>query len=329
MYGGATPHQSKAQHNTKSKGTQYMNNQKKARHFAFTDFSLSDKASIFNKYPDDIRALAWSLETCPTTGRQHHQGFIQTYGQSRFAKIKKMLGDSVHIETMRGTVLDNELYCEKEGRLTIMGQFTKQGKRTDIEGVKKLLQDGASMAEVMEKAPQIYLKYHAGLDKMKAMYDTANRSGIRDVVTTILVGKTGTGKTYSVLSKYPDAFIVDSSAPDAFPFNGYDGESVILIDDFNGWLKYTYLLRVLDKYKLSLNIKGGRTMAMWSKVFITTNVRPVYWYPKTHDTKNLQRRISSVIEVVSDNGLLGERIPRTKSWGFDKLGMSDYEGTAY
>lgn len=306
-----------------------MNNQNKARHFSFTDFTLTDKAEIFKKHSDDVRAIAWSLETCPTTGKQHHQGFIQTYGQSRFAKIKKILGKSVHIEAMRGTVLDNEVYCEKQGALTIIGEFTKQGKRTDIDSVKTMLKDGASMVDVMEAAPALYLKYHAGLDKMKAMYDNANRSGNRDVVTTILVGETGTGKSHHVLSNHPNAFIVDSSAPANFPFNGYDGETVVLLDDFNGWLKYTYMLRILDKYKLSLNIKGGRTMAMWDKVFITTNVRPAFWYYDTPNTDNLQRRICKILEVSANDGTKGIMTERDKRWAFDKMGNTRYEGTAY
>jgi hypothetical protein len=73
-------------------------------------------------------------------------------------------------------------------------------------------------------------------------------------------------------------------------FNGYDGEKVLLIDDFNGWIKYT--LRILDGYPLRLNIKNGVTWARFDRVYITSNAKPANFY-KREIKKNFKRRINT------------------------------------
>ncbi len=70
-------------------------------------------------------------------------------------------------------------------------------------------------------------------------------------------------------------------------------------------------------------------MAMWDKVFITTNVRPAFWYYDTPNTDNLQRRICKILEVSANDGTKGIMTERDKRWAFDKMGNTRYEGTAY
>lgn len=304
-----------------------MKSYPRSTYFTFTDFELSDKSAIYEKFSDDIRAIAWSLETCPTTGRKHHQGYLQLYKSSRFRKVKKILGDKVHIEVMRGTVLDNEIYCEKAGRLTIKGEFTKQGKRTDIDGVNAMIKRGAPITEIIDKAPDVYYKYHAAVHKAKGYYDKERLSKPRQVEVTVLIGGTGTGKTTYVLDKYPDAFMVTKGKGN-FPFDGYDGESAILFDEFNGWMDYETMLLMLHGHKASLNVKGGSTMAAWTKVFLVSNNRPVYWYDKAN-TANLQRRIHKIYEVTNDGDTYCILTERDKRWAFDRVGNTPYEGDAY
>jgi len=53
------------------------------------------------------------------------------------------------------------------------------------------------------------------------------------------------------------------------------------------------LLRLLDKYKLKVEIKGGHSWAIWTTVVITSNHHPSEWY-KDVDLAPLERRIQEI-----------------------------------
>lgn len=301
---------------------------KQARNFTFTDFELSDKESAFIEYPDEIRAIAWALEVCPSTQREHHQGYIQTIKRARYSKVQKLLkSPTAHIEAMKGSIMDNEIYCEKSGNLTQLGRFIRTGQRTDIEGAAALLKGGSKLSDILNDDAKLFAKHHRALRAMKEIYDKENRKGDRVVDVTVLVGSTGTGKSHQVMCN-DDVFVLDAGASKDFLFDGYDGESILLIDDYNGWIKYAFLLRILDKYRLSLNVKHGKTWANWNQVFITSNMRPASWYP-SGCTDSLKRRVTRVFEVVENDGFKGVNIPKSNDWAFDRTLGTEYDIMAY
>ena len=63
-------------------------------------------------------------------------------------------------------------------------------------------------------------------------------------------------------------------------WDGYDGEEILLIDDFYGQVQVARMLHLLRGYQCRLPIKGGFTYAQWQKVYITSNNPPHEWYMK-------------------------------------------------
>jgi hypothetical protein len=273
--------------------------------FCFTDFNETNITlgykNYYNEYKDIIRGIAWGVEVCPTTGRKHNQGYIQLFKQGRWSSIQKMFKSKCHFEVMIGSIMDNEAYCSKENVYTKLGCFVSRGYRTDLHNIKDDIKNGASMYDIMENYTGDFVRYHSGINKMKELIDNNKSKSWRDVETTILVGVAGSGKTRYVYDNhgYNNVFKIDSSGDDRFMFNGYDGEDVLLIDDFKGWIKYTYMLNILDGYPLPLNVKNGRTFARWSKVYITSNNMPSMWYSKIKE--NFKRRIDNCLEVIEGN----------------------------
>lgn len=87
---------------------------KKFRNWTFTDFSLS--TDYVECLSPNITYLIYGKETCPTTGRKHHQGYFELKTQMSLNAIKKKLkNDTIHLEVARGTAEQNIKYCEKEG----------------------------------------------------------------------------------------------------------------------------------------------------------------------------------------------------------------------
>jgi len=66
---------------------------------------------LFKQIPPGIAEWGWQLEKCPTTGREHYQGYIRTQQQQRFAWLHKLL-PGVRLEVARNwDALVN--YCKK------------------------------------------------------------------------------------------------------------------------------------------------------------------------------------------------------------------------
>jgi hypothetical protein len=132
-------------------------------------------------------------------------------------------------------------------------------------------------------------KYPRLRNELRMDYLKVETRPFRQVEVIVHWGDAGTGKTKKPYEE--GAFIFDDY--DNGWWDGYDGESVICLDDFYGGIKYSYLLRLLDGYQCRLKIKGGFTYAQWSKVYITSNKKPSEWYAQGM-TNALGRRITDV-----------------------------------
>lgn len=71
-----------------------------------------------------ILAGGFGLETCPTTGRQHVQGWMIMDKHMRFKQLKPMFCETIHWSKAFGTVAQNIEYCSKEGAYTAFGDHT-------------------------------------------------------------------------------------------------------------------------------------------------------------------------------------------------------------
>ena len=135
---------------------------------------------------------------------------------------------------------------------------------------------------IKEHYPEFYCRYHKGLEKLNI--DKGPKW--RDLKVTILWGPTGTGKTRQVMEK-DNVYKID---PPYKWWDGYEGEEILLIDDYKrGAIDRGFLLNLLDGYRLRLETKGGHTWALWSQVYITTNYNPEIWADEA-----ISRRVTSV-----------------------------------
>lgn len=97
-----------------------------------------------------IRFIAYGAETCPTTGRAHHQAFIYFHsmrhtGVRSLNKIGKLFGPvQCYVAPMLGGFKDNVEYCSKEGALTKLGDEPAQGARGDIVEAKESILAGTA-----------------------------------------------------------------------------------------------------------------------------------------------------------------------------------------
>lgn len=91
-------------------------------------------------------------------------------------------------------------------------------------------------------------------------------------------GRTGAGKTRAVfdnLSSPEDIYV----HPGGAWFDGYEGQPIVLFDDYAGSeFKLQYLLKLLDRYPMQVPIKGGFVSFVPFEIYLTSNLNPRDWY---------------------------------------------------
>lgn len=273
----------------------------KARKWCFTSFKKDiNFTHIWEENKDIIRYLVVQGEVSPKTKKFHWQGYIQMFNQCRMRKLKLTFNDmAIHLETQRGTNEQASDYCKKiksaTGQKYEFGKPTTQGARNDLEHIKKLIDDGGDCLDVANDHFSDFIRYHSGIQKYKQLVEKKNRSANRDLTVELISGPTNTGKSHDVRAKYPDCYVIESGEKAEW-WDGYCGEKVILFDDYSNDIKINRLLRLLDKYKCRLPIKGGFTWANWDKVFITTNLTQteIHSNARTEHRTALFRRIDVI-----------------------------------
>lgn len=251
-----------------------------------------------------LRYGVCQLEEAPTTGYEHFQGYMEFSKVVKLGSLKKRW-PSAHFEPRRGTRDQARDYCMKEDTRKSgpyeFGDWSKggQGTRNDIVSAMALVKDNVDEIEIAEAMPTVWLKYHRGLREYKRM-----RTVKRDFKTVVQVfyGPTGTGKSRRAYEENPDAYF----KPRGDWWDGYAGQDTVVLDDFTGWLPYSFLLNLLDRYPLLVPFKGGFHQFTSRKVVITSNFRPSQWYTdkEKHPTAPLLRRIEEIIEFKKDENPL-------------------------
>ncbi len=220
------------------------------------------------------------------SGTYHFQGYCEFVDQISLNPAKALLGGpTVHIERRRGTQEQAIAYAKKEDTRVDGpyedGEPRQQGKRMDLEGFKDEVLAGAKMRDLIHDHAATICRYPRFYNTLTQL----NRPGRRpDLVVTLLYGPTGTGKTRYVYDTVgdDDDFYRTPMSNNTNWYDGYDGHSKVLLDDFGGKRSHIglcALLQLLDIYPLRVPTKGGFTWWMPNEVFITTNILPKDWYP--------------------------------------------------
>lgn len=228
------------------------------------------------------------------SGTPHLQGYCELIKKVSFGKLKKLL-PKAHIERRMGSSQQASDYCKKDDKDAIeLGTLSKPGKRNDLENVYDAIKNGASNTELADSYPSTYMRFYKACDRVR--FDQARLDNkFSPVTVSVYIGDAGSGKTRKAYDEAPDLYRLVPSDSTVW-FDGYQGQETLLLDDFYGWIKYGYLLQLLDGYKFQLPIKGGFTWKQWKRVIITSNKPPETWY-SVGLTDALKRRITEVVGV--------------------------------
>lgn len=274
--------------------------QGKARAVCWTlfDYDYSHVAKLRLYGENECTYMIFGYETCPTTGKPHLQGFTCWENPRSLQKFKDTISDKLHMEKMRGTHEQASNYCKyddypenkKENKFEEFGELPAQGARTDWRVALQQLKSGKEVDEVVENQPQLL----PAIRSLQTFKSLTLKPLHRDVKVIVLWGAAGTGKTRWAYENYPDLY----SKSRGEWWDGYTGQTAILLDDYYGYLPYSEMLRVLDRYPYHAQVKGGFVWAQWNTVIITSNKHPMFWYGQGM-TPALERRLTEITELKS------------------------------
>lgn len=260
-----------------------------------------------------IRYFVYQIEVCPKTNKDHIQGYLELKKQFRLTGLKKLLGSkTVHIEARKGTQKQAIDYCSKSGKAGGRKKGTKQvilgapgaaGTRTDLAAVAAMIKDGNSELDLFNEHPTAYLKYSGHIKRAIELQRRPLRNTWRDVTLTCLWGDCGAGKTRWVLDHYgPENVYVVKWNGQKFWFDGYEGQKVLLLNEFYGQARTSLMQDLFDKYCQQFEIKCGHTISCWDHVYVTSNVHPRQWWNSYENVpmsvqKSFIRRFTNIVHM--------------------------------
>lgn len=276
--------------------------QSRAWVFTLNNHNSVDAPRIFQ----DTGAYCIWQEEKGENGTPHLQGYLYfPTGPRKLLTLKSFL-PTAHFEPRRGTHEQARDYASKDDT-RLSGPFTfgseptstGQGARTDLISLKRSLDDDLPMEEVWSEHFTTMLKYYKGAHEYKRVKQMAHPRKEK-TVCFVLFGHTGCGKTHMAKQTFPDAYwVTKPNDKGSVWFDGYDGKSPIIIDEFYGWLPYDLLLRLCDHAPLQLPTKGSFTGVAPKYIVFTSNKSFEQWYNYAKfqgGTAPLERRLEVIIE---------------------------------
>ncbi len=301
----------------------------RSRAWCFTENAIQDNAQTAGRvqrsiqeglsaYGDDIRYIIFQRERGLEATADHFQGYVEFYRPYGLVGVRARVSATAHWEARGGSQKQAIAYCKKNDTRCAgdsgpfeYGHKAEQGQRTDIKALREACETGCSKRKLLEDHTSACAKYPRFINLCESIYFTPNW---RKVECTLLVGATRLGKTRWVYENWDmKSFWSLPAVTTAVWFDGYDGQTHVLIDDFPGQecMGITLLLQLLDGYTLRVPVKCGFTSWKPTHIALTSNISPNIWYcwsGKRSQYDALAARFS-LVKVFANDGSVTDYVP--------------------
>lgn len=266
-----------------------------------------------------LKFAIWSHEVADS-GTPHIQGYLQLEKKTKIQALRnKLTKFKAWVARANGTGQQSVEYVSHTGKHAdkpgLLGgpwsygelDETVQGQRTDINALGDAILAGASMKQLCTDHTSTMLKYFGNAQKIKQVVSVTKRAWRTEL--HILTGRAGSGKSYTAHEegrKYlrdnnlnEEIYDLPVPAPgQRLWFQGYEGQSVVCIDDFYGTIDIHMIKRMADELPLVVEVKNTHEQFLARQIYITSNIGWRNWWPKEllankNDAEAIQRRITS------------------------------------
>ena len=255
-------------------------------------------------------------------GTPHTHIYLYADNAIMFSSIHKRFYGA-HIDKAKGTSQECRNYIRKEGKYLDSDKketnlpetfeewgeipIERQKAQKQMEAIMEMIKDGASDIDILNAFPSAFTKLSHIEKARQTWLESKFRDEWRTLEITYIHGKTRTGKTRYVMEKYGYTNVYKVTNYQ-HPFDGYNGEDVLLLDEFRSSIPFSELLQILDGYPCKLAARYADKVACFTKVYIVTNIPFEEQYPnikrdETDSWEALRARINHFIEFKSEDDI--------------------------
>lgn len=276
-------------------------NRKNLRNFVFTLNNYTDaEVDTVCEIPHKYLIIGFEVGEC---GTPHIQGYCELLKQTKFATIKKMI-PRAHIEPRNGTAQQAADYCKKDGDWVEDGTISNPGRRSDLEEVRNTVLTSGMRDVIMKIGANLQ-----GIRYAEKVLQYCEKARTGKAKVTWIFGASGTGKSTHARALAGEGHWEHKE--DHKWFDGYDGQSKVVFDEFRDtqWSMKT-LLGLIGPGPMRVEYKGGTRQFQAEEIFITSILPPWEQYKHTTEPiKQLLRRIDVIYESTNAYQLVPVMVP--------------------
>jgi hypothetical protein len=226
------------------------------------------------------------------SGTKHIQGFVIYKNSKRFANVKQDFPTAC-IKEPNGSNADNRNYCtKKDTRIADpieIGEFSEMRSRNDIVQFLEMVKAGATNIMLENLFPVLYATFTPDkIEKFRQDFIADEfQNKFRDIKVTYIYGDTRLGKTTFVYDKYKNDFrnICRVNDYGVGSFETYHNQRVLMLDEFDGQFKLTFMNNLLDRYPMELPARFANRQACFTEVYIISNLPLKELYKKEQEER--------------------------------------------
>lgn len=264
----------------------------------------------------EFSTVYWCM--CDEIGEQgtyHTHIFFIAKNGVMFDTVKKRFL-TAHIESAKGTNEQNYNYIRKLGEeyadkkeTNLPETFKEFGTlppdckagTTLSNEIFEMIRDGCTDNDIISTYPSAMYKLESINRTRQIINEEKYKNEFRNLTVSYLWGKSGSGKTRYVMEKYGYSNVYRVTDYE-HPFDNYQGQKVILFEEFRSSLKISDMLNYLDGYPVQLPCRYANKIAMYDTVYITTNIPIEKQYPEIQHNepetyRAFLRRIHNITEI--------------------------------
>lgn len=259
-------------------------------------------SELQDRFSENINYICISAEL-HVDGSPHRHGFINFKEPVKFTTnlfdISNSVegGPSYHGNYQVAKAPKDALrYVKKDGIFREVGTCPFKTLMTTAEKNEMFL---TQCLEDLVDSGDVSLFKYAQLLKARNMYmmsRSVNKKRDKPTVSW-LYGPTGSGKTRYAVEHGGDRYWISN---DCKWFDGYCGQETAILDDIRASsYSFEFLLRLLDRYPVLVQVKGGFVVWEPKKIFITAPARPEEVFIN-HETGQTWDKIDQLIRRIDE-----------------------------
>lgn len=248
----------------------------------------------------DVVFVAWQVEEGAITGTPHLQIYFIVKENERNKNghtikwCSENLSNKMHIAIARGTHDECVDYVTKEASRVdgpwVLGDWTgepaaraakgRASQASTLEQVKEKILAGVPDSELWLEHFNVMVRHAKAMQAFRLSLKAKQRNWHTKLL--VLYGPPRTGKSSMaarIAAANGGAFWLRKPKDGGTDWwDGYNGEQVVIIDEFYGWLPFDTLVRLCDRYPYQVEFKGSMVPFVSKLIIITSNVAPRSWY---------------------------------------------------